>query len=233
MAVERSRHYATGVRALEAQRRNRIVLSLIVTALAWLGPPRRAFAFSIQAAFARSDARLVSDFVNLPEIKDLATQGVVVGLAVAFNSDSNSEISHLRVNVPSGMDATGATFVYLARRALPKKYGGVPLTVYWNPKLQAHPVTERDILAALEAFGKFAGGAGVRSLIERRAISSLGIDFTAPPPEFELYVTSVSEIERLIPPSVDGFPVRVDFGGIHAYGTLKSRPGRLPPRPGP
>jgi hypothetical protein len=197
-----------------------------VAALVSFVSPTGSYGFRIQAARARSDARLVADFLSLHEIRDLATRGIVRSLAVIFNGDSNSELSLLRVQVRSGTDATGVTFAESATAALPKKLGGVTIIVGPDRELHTQVVDPRQILAALRAFTNFVGSEGVRSLIERRAIDSLEIDFSAPPPEIELYVTSVSEVERLIPASVDGFPVRVDVGGVHAYGTLKSRPGR-------
>lgn len=45
--------------------------------------------------------------------------------------------------------------------------------------------------------------------------------------EFRVVVFLIRPLKEIIPAVFEGFPVRVSWGGRYAYGTLKSRPGRV------
>ena len=197
--------------------------------------PTRAVAAET-ATFAEVSSSL-SDFANQAVVEKLIENGAVVSLGVIYNRKSPPPHFRFVVAIPPGRDSTGRNFSELAESQLPKNFEGFEVFLAGGNKREK-PTANQDISLALKALNDFLATPGLRRLFANEGSVGVSVDvnFIAPPPELDVGMDfgfqgggiSDRTLERDIPAVFEGFPVRVNWGGRYAYGTLKSRPGRVP-----
>lgn len=141
------------------------------------------------------------------------------------------------VAIPPGRDSTGRNFSEPAETQLPKNFDGFEVFLAGGNKREK-PTANQDISLALKALNDFVATPGLRRLFANQGWvgMSVNVNFITPPPELDVGMDfgiqgggiPDTSLERDIPAVFEGFPVRVSWGGRYAYGTLKSRPGRVP-----
>jgi len=187
------------------------------------------------------ESSVMHNFVDQPELKRLIAAGAVIRLGVSFDESTPHSLFQLIVSISPGFDAAGRSFAELVKHQLRHSFQGIPVNLNGlipvppaggNPHIA--PITESDASSALKAFADFVATPGLRRLLASKEWDriSIDIDFVVPPPELQvglIHFTGgipVGDLETDIPANFEGYPVRVDFGGVNVYGTLKSRPGR-------
>jgi len=188
------------------------------------------------AAFSEISSSLYG-FARQPALEQLIASGAVVSLGVVYDREASPPHFKFVVAIPPVQDSTGRNFSELAESQLPKNFDGFEVFLAGGNKRE-NPTANQDISLALKALTDFVATPGFQSLFANQGWvgMSVNVNFIDPPPELGVGLTfgnhgggiSDRTLERDIPAVFEGFPVRVNWGGRYAYGTLKSRPGRVP-----
>jgi hypothetical protein len=241
--------------------RNRLLAVAIAAALliprtnvlARVGGDGKEKAIEADSSNGKSGSESVlNDLFAAPVVRDLIARGVLGGLGAAYDFSVVGD-TQLVVFVNHGAGDSGVSYLNIAKAELPGVYRGSRVSFIPTPIAEnGTPVggvadrygkiSNRDILQAQQGLLRISTMPGVREQIKKRVITSIFVDYSAPPPELCVTVerynaSSLEDAEGQVPASLDGLPVLVtydDHGRNSAIGHWgervdPTRPGRTRP----